>query len=69
MHRPSVSNAIRRSAAKPIISRKKLASEPFYKSSRRAILSSVIVVVLGFELCLDNPTLPIAATVTTAVDK
>ncbi len=25
--------------------------------------------VLGFELCLDNPTLPNAAAVTTAVDK
>ena len=41
---------------------------PFSNSSRRAILSSVIVVVLGFRLCLDNPTLPSTAAVT-AVDK
>jgi hypothetical protein len=33
------------------------AAEPFSSSSRRAILSSVIVVVLGFRLCRDNPTL------------
>src|SRR3954454_16623231 len=48
--RASLSSAIRRSAAKLIISRRKLASEPFSRSSRRAILSSVIVVVLGSEL-------------------
>ena len=33
-------------------------SEPFSSSSRRAILSSVIVVIPRFRLCLDNPTLP-----------
>ena len=31
--------------------------EPFSNSSRRTILSSVIVVILRFRLCLDNPTL------------
>src|SRR6195952_3560190 len=55
---PSVSNCISRSAAKPIISRRNVASEPFSKSARRAILSSVIGVVLGFRLFLDNSTLP-----------
>src|SRR6185312_1983465 len=49
-HRASLSSAIRRSAAKLIISRRKLASELFSKSSQRAILSSVIVVVLKSEL-------------------
>ena len=42
--------AIRRSDAKPIISRSMLVSEDFSSSARRAILSSVIVVVLGSEL-------------------
>src|SRR5665213_172414 len=49
-HRASLSNSIRRCAAKPIISRRNVASEPFSRSSRRAILSSVIVVILGSEL-------------------
>lgn len=52
------SSCMRRSAAKPIISRRNVALEPFSSSARRAILSSVIVEVLGPELCLDNPTLP-----------
>ncbi len=53
-----VSSCISRSAAKPIISRRKLASEDFSKSMESAILSSVIVVVpwIGVESC--NPTLP-----------
>src|SRR6195952_1437675 len=58
LQRPSVSSCISRSAAKPIISRRNDASEPFSKSARRAILSSVIGVVLGFRLFLDNSTLP-----------
>src|SRR5437763_17191724 len=37
-------------AAKPIISRRNVASEPFSRSVRRAILSSVIVVILRSEL-------------------
>lgn len=41
-HRPSISSSIRRFTAKPIISRRNVASEPFSSSSRRAILSSVI---------------------------
>src|SRR3546814_14650888 len=42
-----------------------VASEPFSKRARRAILSSVIVVVLGSELRVCNPTLPKIATVAT----
>src|ERR1700716_412943 len=49
-HRASLSNSIRRCAAKPIISRRNVVSEPFSRSVRRAILSSVIVVILGSEL-------------------
>src|SRR5947199_5976731 len=49
-HRASLSNSIRRWAAKPIISRRNVASEPFSRSVRRAILSSVIVVILRSEL-------------------
>src|SRR3979490_1998516 len=48
-HRASLSNSIRRCAAKPIISRRNVVSEPFSRSVRRAILSSVIVVILGSE--------------------
>ena len=66
-HSASVSNSISRCAAKPIISRNTLASEPFAKSARRASLSSVIVVVLGSGLCVSNPTLPKPAAVA-AVD-
>ncbi len=39
-------------------SRKAGTQLPSSKSSRRAILLSVIGVILGFELCLANPTLP-----------
>ena len=57
-HRLSVSSAIRRSAAKPIISRRNVETEPFSSRSRRAILSLVNpVAVLEFRMCLDNPTL------------
>ncbi len=57
-HRLSVSGAIRRSAAKPIISRRNVETEPFSSTSRRAILSLVNpVAILEFRMCLDNPTL------------
>src|ERR1700730_8667489 len=56
-HRASLSNSISRWAAKPIISRRNVASEPFSRSVRRAILSSVIVVILRSELRVQpNPT-------------
>jgi Aminotransferase class-III len=47
-----LSSSISRVAAKPIISRRNVASEPFSSSSRSAILSSVIVVVSRSELCV-----------------
>src|SRR6202140_5810608 len=49
-HSASLSNSIRRWAAKPIISRRNVASHPFSRSVRRAILSSVIAVILRSEL-------------------
>jgi hypothetical protein len=53
------SNSIKRCAAKPIISRRKVASEPFSSICRRAILSSVFVVGPRSAVAgLDNPTLP-----------
>src|SRR6202045_1854418 len=56
-HKASLSNSISRWAAKPIISRRNVASEPFSRSVRRAILSSVIVVILRSELRVQpNPT-------------
>jgi len=61
---PSVSSSISRWAAKPIISCRKVVSELSIcfaaqpRSSRGAIVSSVIVVISRFRLCLDNPTLP-----------
>jgi hypothetical protein len=56
-HRASLSNSIRRWAAKPIISRRNVASEPFSRSVRRAILSSVIAMILRSELrAQPNPT-------------
>src|SRR6202045_648419 len=56
-HRASLPNSISRWAAKPIISRRNVASEPFSRSVRRAILSSVIVVILRSELRVQpNPT-------------
>ena len=53
---PSVSNCISRSAAKPIISRRNVASERFSQKREKAILSSVIVLIPGFRLLLDNST-------------
>src|SRR5437763_13741872 len=56
-HSASLSNSITRWAAKPIISRRNVASEPFSRSVGRAICSSVIVVILGSELRVQpNPT-------------
>ena len=63
---PSVSSCMSRSAAKPFISRRNVASDPFSRRARRAILSSVIAVVLGFRLCLDNSTLPKITAVATS---
>jgi hypothetical protein len=48
-------SSIRRWAAKPIISRRNVAWEPFSRTARRAILSSVIVVILGSELRVATP--------------
>src|SRR4051812_39312471 len=51
-------HSIRRWAAKPIISRRKVASADFSSRPRRAIVSSVIVVGLRLGVAgLSNPTL------------
>lgn len=47
---PSTSNSISRSAAKPIISRSSSASVPYSSIKRSAIISSVIMVTLGWVL-------------------
>jgi len=54
----SVSSCISRKAAKPIISRKKQASEDFSKSEESTILSSVIEVVPWVRTVIRNPILP-----------
>ena len=52
---PAISSS--RKQLNSVIARRNVASEPFSKSSRRAILSSVIVVILGQSCVLQpNPT-------------